>query len=66
MYVYSYLLQDKFLRAAQGMCIKFKINGAQNVSRMCMCMEFVVIQVLKQKNAHVSLPVGMVRNVMHI
>ena len=28
-------------------------------SRMCMCIEFV-IQVLKQKNAHVSFPVGMV------
>ena len=38
---------------------KLKIDGAQNCSRMCMCIEFV-IQVLKQKNAHVSFPVGMV------
>ena len=42
------------------MCIKFKIDSAQNSPRMCMCIEFV-IQVLKQKNAHVSFPVGMVR-----
>ena len=28
---------------------------------MCMCIEFV-IQVLKQKNAHASFPVGMVCN----
>ena len=41
------------------MCIKFKIDGAQNFSRMCMCIEFV-IQVLKQENAHISFPVGMV------
>ena len=33
------------------------MDGAQNVSRMCMCIEFV-IQVLKQRNAHVSFPVG--------
>ena len=60
-YVYSYLLLDKFLREARGMCIQFRIDGAQNLSRMCMCIEFV-IQVLKvkQKDAHVSLPVGMV------
>ena len=41
------------------MCIKFKIDGAQNYLRMCKCIEFV-IQVLKQKNARVSFPVGMV------
>ena len=41
------------------MCIQFKIDGAQNSSRMFMCIEFV-IQVLKQKNAHLSCPVGMV------
>ena len=40
-------------------CIQFKIDGAQNFSGMCMCIEFV-IQVPKQKNAHVSFPVGMV------
>ena len=37
----------------------FNIDGAQNVSRMCMCTEFAV-QVSEQKNAHVSFPVGMV------
>ena len=36
-----------------------QIDGAQNCARMCMCIEFV-IQVLKQKDAHVSFPVGMV------
>ena len=41
------------------MCIYFKIDGAQIFSRMCMCIEFV-IQVPKQKNAHVSFPFGMV------
>ena len=39
--------------------MKFKIDGAQNFARMCMCIESI-IQVLKQKNAHVSFPVGMV------
>ena len=39
---------------------RIQIDGAQNSSRMCMCFEFV-IQVLKQKSAHVSLPVGMVK-----
>ena len=34
-----------------------KIDGALNCSRMCMCMEFV-IQVLKQKKAHVSFLLG--------
>ena len=34
-----------------------QIDGAQNVSRMCMCIE-LVIQVPRQKNAHVSFPVG--------
>ena len=33
----------------RAMCIEFKIDGAQNCSRMCMCIDFV-IQVLKQKN----------------
>ena len=31
---------------------------------MCMCIEFV-LQVLKQKNAHVSFPVGMVYHERH-
>ena len=60
--MYSYLLQYKFMRKAQGMCIKFKIDGAQSFSRMCMCIEFI-IQVLKQKNARVCFPVGMVHSV---
>ena len=34
------------------------IDGAQKFSRMCMCSTFPN-QVLKQKNAHVFLPVGM-------
>ena len=38
---------------------RIQIDGAQDFSRVCMCIEFV-IQVLKQKNAHVSFPVGMV------
>ena len=38
MYVYSHLLQHKFLRKAQGMCIKFKIDGAQNVSHVRVCV----------------------------
>ena len=43
------------------MCISFEIDGAQNCSCMCMCMctEFV-IQALKQKNAHVYFPAGVV------
>ena len=40
------------------MCIEFKIDGAQKCSRICMCIEFLV-QVLKQKKAHVSFPVRM-------
>ena len=35
------------------------MDGAQNYSRICMCIEFV-IQGLKQKNAYVSLAVGKV------
>ena len=54
MYVYSYLLPFKFLRKAQGICIKMVLE----FSRMCMCIDFI-IQVLKQKNAQVSFPVGM-------
>ena len=34
-----------------------RIDGAQNCSRMCMCIEFL-IQVLKQKNAHVFFLLG--------
>ena len=34
-----------------------KIDGAQSCLRVCMCIEFV-IQVLKQKNAHVYFQVG--------
>ena len=41
------------------MHIEFKTEGAKNFSRMCMCIEFV-IQGPKEKNAHVSFPVGMV------
>ena len=41
------------------MCIEFTIDGAHNFLRMRMCIQFV-IQVPKQKNAHVSFPVGMV------
>ena len=53
--MYSHLLQDEFLRYVY----LIQIDDAQNVSHMCMCIEFV-IQVPKQKNAHVSLSVGMV------
>ena len=38
---------------------QIQIDGAQNLSCMCMCMEFL-IQVLRQKNARVFVPVGMV------
>ena len=36
------------------MCIQFRIDGAQNFSRMSMCIEFV-IDVLKPKNANLLL-----------
>ena len=39
-----------------------QIHGAQKSSRVWMCIEFV-IQVIKQKNAHVYFPVGMVADV---
>ena len=43
-----------------GYVYLIQIDAAQTFSRMCMCIEFV-IQVPKQKNAHVSFPVGMVQ-----
>ena len=58
-YVYSYLLQEKFLRKTRAMCIEFQVDGAQILSCMCMCIEFV-IQVSNQGNAHVFFPFGMV------
>ena len=36
-----------------------QIGGAQNCLHMCMCIEFL-LQVLNQKNTHMSFPVGMV------
>ena len=38
---------------------RIQSRWCSDFSRMCMCIEFV-LQVLKQKNAHVSFPVGMV------
>ena len=39
-YVCSYLLQDKRMREAGDMCIEFKIDGAQNFSRMYVPFSF--------------------------
>ena len=40
------------------------IDSAQNFSRMCMCIEFL-IQVLKQKHAHASLLLGWYTHTHH-
>ena len=37
---------------AKYMCIKFRIDGAQNFSRMCMCIEFVIQGYKKNKRMH--------------
>ena len=52
-YVYSYLLSDRFLRkgATYAYLILIQIDGAQKFSRTCMCLELVYVYVLKHKNA---------------
>ena len=56
--MYWHLLRDEFL----GDVHLIQIHGAQNCSCMCMCIEFV-IQVPKQKNAHVSSPAAMLKSI---
>ena len=70
---FKFISQENFSRMCIHICYKMNYckkrkvcasnskSMALGIFHLCVCIEFV-IQVLKQKNAHVSFPIGMVGN----